>query len=69
MWLPANGNWLLGSMGGMIAATELFLFYFGAIAIWPTEQTEARSRGRRGVIRGGNVKLGLRNHKRMSAQV
>jgi hypothetical protein len=33
MWLPANGNWLLGSMGGMIAATELCLFRFTAIAI------------------------------------
>jgi hypothetical protein len=23
MWLPMNDNWLLGSIGGMISATEL----------------------------------------------
>jgi hypothetical protein len=65
MWLPANGNWLLGSMGGMLAVTELCLFRFGAIAIWPAERIEAGSWGSRGVVRGGIVKLGLRNYKRM----
>jgi hypothetical protein len=31
IWLPANGSWLLGSIGGMIEATMLCLFRFGAI--------------------------------------
>jgi hypothetical protein len=33
MWLPAKGNWLLGSMGGMVAADELWVFRLGAISI------------------------------------
>jgi hypothetical protein len=61
MWLPANGNWLLGSMGGMIAAMELCLFCFGAIAVLPVERTGSKSQGNRGVVRGRKVKLGLRN--------
>ena len=64
-----NSSWLLGSMGGMIARTELCLFCFGAIAILPAEQTGARSQGSRGVVRGGNVKLGLGNQNCTSARV
>ena len=33
MWLPAKGNWLLGSIGGIAAADELEAFLFGAISI------------------------------------
>jgi hypothetical protein len=69
MWLPANGNWLLGSMGGMTAATELCFFRFGAIAISPAERTGIRSQGSRGMVRGGNVKLGLRNQNYTSVRV
>jgi hypothetical protein len=60
-------NWLLGSMGGMITATELCLFCFGTIAILPAERTGARSQGSREVIRGENVKLGLGNQNYTSA--
>jgi hypothetical protein len=69
MWLLANGNWLLGSMGGMTVATELCLFRFGAIAILLAERTRARSQGSIGVVRGGNVKLGLENQNCMSTRV
>jgi hypothetical protein len=58
IWLPAKGIWLLGSMGGMIATVELCLFRFNAITILSTEQTGEISQGSRGVVRGGNMKLG-----------
>jgi hypothetical protein len=32
IWLPAKGNWLLGSMGGMTATDELDAFRLGAIS-------------------------------------
>jgi hypothetical protein len=32
IWLPAKGNWLLGSMGGITAADELEAFHLGAIS-------------------------------------
>jgi hypothetical protein len=32
IWLPAKGNWLLGSMGGITAADELEAFRLGAIS-------------------------------------
>jgi hypothetical protein len=35
MWLPAKGNWLLGSIGGITAADELEAFLLGAISILP----------------------------------
>jgi hypothetical protein len=41
---------------------ELCFFRFGAIS--PMERTGAKSKENRGVVRGGNVKLGLRNQKR-----
>jgi hypothetical protein len=40
MWLSANGNWLLGSMGGIIAAMELCLFRFGTIIILQRNEQE-----------------------------
>jgi hypothetical protein len=33
MRLPANGNWLLGSIGGITIADELEVFLLGAISI------------------------------------
>jgi hypothetical protein len=33
MWLPAKGNWLLGSIGGITTADELAVFLLGAISI------------------------------------
>jgi hypothetical protein len=70
MWLPANDNWLLGSMGGMTTAAELWFFRLGAIAILPAGRTRAKSEENI-VVRGGNVKLGLnsRAHDDMSINV
>jgi hypothetical protein len=47
IWLPAKGNWLLGSMGGMTAADELDAFRLGAISISLVSRTEAVSRERK----------------------
>jgi hypothetical protein len=41
MWLPAKGNWLLRSIGGMIAADELWDFRLGAISTLLTNRVEA----------------------------
>ena len=38
MWLPAKGNWLLGSIGGITAADELEAFLLGAISILPASR-------------------------------
>jgi hypothetical protein len=35
IWLPAKGNWLLGSIGGITTADELPVFLLGAISILP----------------------------------
>jgi hypothetical protein len=45
MWLPAKGNWLLGSMGGMIAVEEFWLFRLGAISISLANWAEVKSQG------------------------
>jgi hypothetical protein len=63
MWLPVNGNWLLGSMGGMTTTAEFWFFRLGAITISSADRTRAKSEGNRGAVRGGNVKLGLRTQK------
>jgi hypothetical protein len=63
MWLPTKGSWLLGSIGGMIAAKVLCVFRFGAIVVLPAERAGSRSQGSRGVVRGEKGKLGLRNKK------
>jgi hypothetical protein len=38
MWLPAKGNWLLGSIGGITTADELEVFLLGAISIIPASR-------------------------------
>jgi hypothetical protein len=38
MWLPAKGNWLLGSIGGITMADELEVFLLGAISILPASR-------------------------------
>jgi hypothetical protein len=40
MWLPAKGNWLLGSIGGITTADELEAFLLGAISILPASRVE-----------------------------
>jgi hypothetical protein len=42
IWLPAKGNWLLGSIGGITAADELAVFLLGAISIFTSEQSRRR---------------------------
>jgi hypothetical protein len=44
MWLPAKGNWLLGSIGGITTADELAVFLLGAISILPASRVEASGR-------------------------
>jgi hypothetical protein len=40
MWLPAKGNWLLGSIGGITAVDELEAFLLGAISVLPASRVE-----------------------------
>jgi hypothetical protein len=40
IWLPAKGNWLLGSIGGITTADELAVFLLGAISILPASRAE-----------------------------
>jgi hypothetical protein len=42
IWLPAKGNWLLGSIGGITAADELAVFLLGAISIFTSERSRRR---------------------------
>jgi hypothetical protein len=42
MWLPAKGNWLLGSMGGITTANELEVFLLGAISILPASRVGSK---------------------------
>jgi hypothetical protein len=50
----------------MTTATEVWFFRLGTIAILSAGRTRAKSEGNRGVVQGGNVKLGLRTQKRMT---
>jgi hypothetical protein len=51
MWLPAKGNWLLGSIGGITTADELEAFLLGAISILPASRV------------GGELRRGFRSKK------
>jgi hypothetical protein len=51
MWLPAKGNWLLGSIGGITTADELEVFLLGAISILPASRV------------GGELQRGFRSKK------
>jgi hypothetical protein len=42
MWLPVNGCWPLGSMGGIIGTAALCLFRLGAITISRVEWVSSR---------------------------
>jgi hypothetical protein len=44
MWLPAKGNWLLGSIGGITTADELEVFLLGAISILSASRVEGELR-------------------------
>jgi hypothetical protein len=70
MWLPAKGNWLLGSIGGRITtADELEVFLLGAISILPASRVEgelqmgfgsqkARTRARKAKAAKGTALMG-----------
>jgi hypothetical protein len=42
IWLPAKGNWLLGSIGGITAADEFAVFLLGVISLFTSEQSRRR---------------------------
>jgi hypothetical protein len=42
IWLPAKGNWLLGSIAGITAADEFAVFLLGAILLFTSEQSRRR---------------------------
>jgi hypothetical protein len=63
IWLPAKGNWLLGSMGGITAADELEAFRLGAIS------TPLANRARAELQRGyGGKKTRTRARKAEAAE-
>jgi hypothetical protein len=43
MWLLANGSWLLGSIGGIIRTSTLYLFLLRAIAISQAKRVDSRA--------------------------
>jgi hypothetical protein len=66
MWLPAKGNWLLGSIGGITTADELAIFLLGAISILPASRLEASGREN---SEAGMQKLGHGKQRRLKAQL
>jgi hypothetical protein len=68
IWLPAKGNWLLGSMGGMTAADEPDAFRLGAISISPASRTEAVSHELKESLDAEKQELGHRKRKRATMQ-
>jgi hypothetical protein len=58
IWLPAKGNWLLGSIGGMTAADELDVFRLGAISISLVGGAEAISSKRKEILNAEKQELG-----------
>jgi hypothetical protein len=42
IWLPAKGNWLLGSIGGITAADEFAVFLLDAISLFTSERSRRR---------------------------
>jgi hypothetical protein len=68
IWLPAKGNWPLGSMGGMTAADELDAFRLGAISISLASRTEAVSHERKESLDAEKQELGHGKRKRATMQ-
>jgi hypothetical protein len=58
IWLPAKGNWLLGSMGGMTTVDELDAFRLGAISISLASRTKAVSHERKESLDAEKQELG-----------
>jgi hypothetical protein len=53
IWLPAKGNWLLGSIGGITAADELEAFRLGAISTPPANRAGAELQNDREDLEAG----------------
>jgi hypothetical protein len=68
IWLPAKGNWLLGSMGGMTAADELDAFRLDAISISLASRTEAVSHERKESLDAEKQELGHGKRRRATMQ-
>jgi hypothetical protein len=68
IWLPAKGNWLLGSMGGMTAANELDAFRLGAISISLASRTEVVSHERKESLDAEKQELGHGKRRRATMQ-
>ena len=68
IWLPAKGNWLLGSMGGMTATDELEAFRLGAISTSPASGAEAESQKGREGLDAGKQELGHGMWRRATMQ-
>jgi hypothetical protein len=68
IWLPAKGNWLLGSMGGMTATDELDAFRLGAISILLASEAEAVSHGRKEGLDAEKQELGHGKQRRATMQ-
>jgi hypothetical protein len=66
MWLPAKGNWLLGSIGGITAADEPAVFLLGAISILSASRVEASGRED---SEAGMQELGHGKQRRLKAQL
>ena len=67
IWLPAKGNWLLGSMAGITAADEFAVFLLGAILVLAGE-TEQEASGRED-LDAEMQELGHGKQRRLKAQL
>jgi hypothetical protein len=68
IWLPAKGNWLLGSIGGITAADELEAFRLGAISTPLANRTGAELQKDREDLEAGKQELGHGKQRRLKAQ-
>jgi hypothetical protein len=68
IWLPAKGNWLLGSIGGITAADELEAFRLGAISTPTVNRAGAELQKDREDLEAGKQELGHGKQRRLKAQ-
>jgi hypothetical protein len=68
IWLPAKGNWLLGSIGGITAADELEAFRLGAISTPTMNRAGAELQKDRENLEAGKQELGHGKQRRLKEQ-
>ena len=68
IWLPAKGNWLLGSIGGITAADELEAFHLGAISTPTVNRAGAELQKDKEDLKAGKQELGHGKLRRLKAQ-